>query len=146
MSFKSVLIGLLITVLVGLFVVAPAFAQDVPPPDEIVEVTPPTDGTPVVEDDMPTYLIFTAIILALLAVIVFVLRPLIVQLGASAPAWAIEAGYAAVEKLLKEAQRKATESSGTIDDAAVAELRAEFERLKKQIDEARFLAPQSNVG
>lgn len=141
MSFKSVIIGLLITVLV-LLLVTPVFAQDAP-----VETAVPTDEpAPIVESMTPSDWILAAVIFGLLAVIVLVLRPLIVQLGASAPAWAVEAGYNAATTLLKEAERRAGLSPSKVDDEIVAELRAEIDRLKKQIDDqaASFLAVASS--
>lgn len=116
------------------------------PVEATPEPTPPVvvvqPGTPDVT--VPMFYIFSAVIFGLLAVIVLVLRPLIVQLGASAPQWALEAGFSAGTTLLKSAEDYAGTTPSTLDDTLVAELKAEILRLRQQIDQQRQLPPTTD--
>lgn len=116
-----------------------ASVNDVPVEATLVA---PVEQPPVVVVDSPQstamFWIFSAVIFGLLVVIVLVLRPLIVQLGASAPRWAVDAAFSAGGTLLNSAQTYAGTTLSTIDDDLVAELRKEVDSLKSQIEQMRI--------
>lgn len=101
-----------------------------------VVVNPPVVA-PSVTDATATYWIFAAVIFGLLATIVLVLRPLIVQLGASAPRWAVDAAYSAGSTLLDKAADYAGTTPSKVDDDLVVELRAQIDSLRAEIDKLR---------
>lgn len=125
-----------------------AAVNDVPVEATLVA---PVDQTPVVVVDSPEstamFWIFSAVIFGLLAVIVLVLRPLIVQLGASAPSWAVDAAFSGVGTLLASAGDYASTTPSPVDDDLVEELRKEIDSLKASIAEMRDrLSPPDTTG
>lgn len=102
---------------------APA-ATEVPP---VIVVSPPATS------DTSLYWIFSAVIFGLLGVIVLVLRPLIVQLGQSAPQWLVESVFSGGNSALDRAQQFAASTPSHLDDDLVAELRKEIASLKAEI-------------
>lgn len=120
------LIGVLAVVLLVLFggplVVA---GQDV------VDV-PATDG-----GMSPEFFVLAAVALGLLAAFVLVLRPLIVQLGASAPSWAVEAAFNTGTSLLGSAGKSAEKTETKIDDELIAGLVKEFNAMRREIEQMK---------
>lgn len=114
--------------------------------DEAGNVT--TGVAPVVavaEDDglSPEFFILAAVTLGLLAVVTLVLRPLIVQLGQTAPPWAMEAAFSAVNSFLTSMAGAAEGTSSTIDDELVKTLQEEIARLKAEVLKMRVYLPAS---
>lgn len=148
---KKYLFSLLIAL--TLLGIVPAFAQDeipvptaeptlaatVPAPEPTAIVTPaPTPApTPEPTNVNTLFWIFSAVIFGLLAAIVLVLRPLIIQLGASAPSWAVEASYSAVRTLLDKGAQFADSTPEPVDNDLVAQLRKEIEGMKAEMDKLR---------
>lgn len=110
----------------------------------IVEATPvvdaPPDGTvdvpPVIVDTRNPellYIMVTVVVLGALAALVLIGRPLILQLGASAPAWAFEGGVTAARQALVEATEYAESTPVLYDDVAVAELVRKFNELEAEV-------------
>jgi len=78
-------------------------------------------------------LVFVAVILGLLAVIVLVLRPLIIQLGVSSPSWAVEAAFRGAESLMQSGLKYAGQTPNKLDDELLNELAKELQALRKEI-------------
>lgn len=129
MKQLQALIGVLAVVLLVLFggplVVA---GQDVV---DVVDV-PAVDG-----GMSPEFFVLAAVALGLLAAFVLVLRPLIVQLGASAPSWAVEAAFNTGTSLLGSAGKSAEKTETKIDDELIAGLVKEFNAMRREIEQMK---------
>lgn len=93
---------------------------------------------PAVDGGMsPEFFVLAAVALGLLAAFVLVLRPLIVQLGASAPSWAVEAAFNTGTSLLGSAGKSAEKTETKIDDELIAGLVKEFNAMRREIEQMK---------
>lgn len=114
-----------LSVLFVLFAVLPAYAQDTATP------------APVVSDNGLLYILFTVIILALLATVTIAGPKLVGMAADNAPSWVVDALVSAINTLLDNAAQYAATTEVTYDDEAVAELKAKVLALEEQIKAGR---------
>lgn len=142
-----------VILIVVLLVPFAALAQDTEPlatlngePVEATQVAPGEQPSVVMVDSPQStamFYVFAAVIFGLLAVIALVLRPLIVQLGGSAPSWAVDAAFSAVNNLLKSAQDYANTTPSPVDNDLVTELQQQIAEMKAEIDVLRGNLPRA---
>lgn len=147
----------LVLIMLLLLLVMPVAAQDTPAATEVAGVAftitdaagNVTSGVaPVIalqtEDEglSPEFFILAAVTLGLLAVVVLVLRPLILQLGTSAPPWALEAAFSAVNSLLTSMGEAAGRTPSSVDDELVRTLQEEIAKLKGEVLKMRVALPK----
>ena len=120
---KRILFGLCIFCI--MLVAVPVFAQS--------EATP----APVVSDNGLLYILFTVIILALLATVTIAGPKLVGMAADNAPSWVVDALVSAINTLLDNAAQYAATTEVTYDDEAVAELKAKVLALEEQIKAGR---------
>ncbi len=140
--------AIVLFVLCFLLVISPVAAQDAPTPlpeptvviidtggsdpvEEAPVVTPPVEVDPSVFTAKDWILV--AVIFGLLAFLALALRPLIIQLGQSAPKWAVEAAFTSANSLIEAALKRANETDSPLDNTVVEELRRELEQLRRDI-------------
>jgi hypothetical protein len=116
-------IMLIVLVLVGIALPLVALAQEVAP-EESAPTFDPALG----------YVLFTVVLLGILATVVVVGRPLVRYAGENAPRWAFEVGVQIGAGLVKTAEEIAKATPATYDDPVAAELRRQYEML---VEEAR---------
>lgn len=107
--------------LVMVFALAlPALAQDVEPV--------PVEGSPEL-----VYILGTVLVLAVLATVVLLGRPMITANAENVPPWLLDSAFSALNTVLAELERYVEKTPPTYDDEAVAALRREFEALRREI-------------
>lgn len=118
-------------------------AQDATP-----EPTPTEPPVVVVSPSgwQPEDFILAAVAFGLLAAFVLVLRPTIVQLGHSAPSWAVDAAFASIDKILQTWAERALTTPSTLDDSLVADWRKELDGLREEIARLRGDKSVANAG
>lgn len=142
------MVGLMVLVLAG-----PALAQELitntPVGTAAYTVTDAagnvTSGVAPVHDGglEPEFFILAAVTLGLLAALVLVLKPLIVQLGTSSPAWAVEAAFSAVGSLLDSMAKAAEKTPPAVDDELMRVLQEEIAKLKGEVLKMRIALPKT---
>lgn len=78
------------------------------------------------------YVLFTVVLLGILATVVAVGRPLVRYAGENAPRWAFELGMRVGAGLVTAAEEVAKATPVPYDDAVAAELRRQFEQLVEE--------------
>lgn len=114
----------------------PVYAPDeAGPPDIDIDVIAPPVQPASETDTIPATVVwaFVIIVVALLAAVALVLRPIILQLGASAPPALVEAALATTDSLLASGDAFARRTPTSIDDLAMTELRREFDALRTEL-------------
>ena len=113
----------IVMMLVGLALPVVALAQAVAP----------EESTPTFDPALG-YVLFTVVLLGILATVVAVGRPLVRYAGENAPRWAFEVGVQIGAGLVKTAEDIAKATPAPYDDPVAAELRRQYETL---VEEAR---------
>lgn len=139
---KRILATLLALLLVAFVLVSAASAQDATA-EPTVEVTetpeqPTEEPTPpVVEGLTLNELLLSVLGIGFIVIVVFLGRPLILQVGTSVPGPVFETAIAAKDRALEEALKYAMTTPTKVDDETITELKNQLKVMEQQIRELR---------
>jgi hypothetical protein len=116
-----------------LMVIGMVFLSLALPVVALAQAVAPEESAPTFDPALG-YVLFTVVLLGILATVVAVGRPLVRYAGENAPRWAFEVGVQIGAGLVRMAEDIAKATPAPYDDPVAAELRRQYETL---VEEAR---------